>query len=148
MFFAAHGITRIERVVTDNGSCYRASDYAGAVTAAEARQQRIRPSTPRHNGRVERYNRILADEFLYARAWTSEQQRTHQPGVWKVHYNYHRRQTAIRDRPPPTPAPKHVTNVMASHTTLCSICGPDTRGQCTSRYPRTGMPATWCVDPE
>lgn len=36
------------------------------------RHQRIRPYTPRHNGKVERYTQILAEEFLYARSWTSE----------------------------------------------------------------------------
>ena len=114
-FFAAHGITRIERVVTDNGSCYRAADYAAAITATGARQQRIRPYTPRHNGKVERYNRILADEFLYARVWTSEQQRAHQLGIWKVDYNYHRRHTAIGDIWPAAACSNRVTNVMASY---------------------------------
>src|SRR5690606_31110345 len=54
-WFAAHGITRIERVVTDNGSCYRSAAFREAVGAS--RHQRITPYTPRHNGKVERYNR-------------------------------------------------------------------------------------------
>lgn len=87
-FFAAHGIDRIERIVTDNGSCYRAKDFAKVLLGA--RHQRITPYTPRHNGKVERYNRILAEEFLYAREWTSEPQRTHALGIWNIHYNYHR----------------------------------------------------------
>lgn len=118
VFFTAHGITRIERVVTHNGSCYRAADYATAVTAtfgAGDRQQRIRPYTPRHNGKVERYNRILSDEFLYAETWTSDHQRTHQLSVWNVHYNYHRRHTAIGDILPAAACPQRVTNVMASY---------------------------------
>ncbi len=63
-WFAAHGIATIERIVTDNGACYRSKAFAEA--ARPARQQRITPYTPRHNGKVERYNRILAEEFLYA----------------------------------------------------------------------------------
>jgi transposase InsO family protein len=55
-FLAAHGITRIERIVTDNGACYKARDFAKVLLGA--RHQRIAPYTPRHNGKVERYNRI------------------------------------------------------------------------------------------
>ncbi len=72
-FFAAHGIDRIERIVTDNGSCYRAKDFAKVLLGA--RHQRITPYTPRHNGKVERYIRILAKEFLYAHEWISDLQR-------------------------------------------------------------------------
>jgi transposase InsO family protein len=85
-FFAAHGITRIERIVTDNGSCYKAREFAKVLLGA--RHQRITPCTPRHNGKVERYNRILAEEFRYAREWTSETQRADALGVWNIHYNY------------------------------------------------------------
>lgn len=73
--FAAHGINRIVRVVTDNGANYRASAFARTVTALASRHQRTRPYTPRHNGKVERYQRILAEEFLYARTWNSETER-------------------------------------------------------------------------
>ena len=112
VFFAAHGITRISRIVTDNGSCYRAHDFAHVLHGA--RHQRITPYTPRHNGKVERYNRILAEEFLYAREWTSEQQRAHALHVWNVHYNYHRPHTAVGHRPPASRLHAGVTNVMAS----------------------------------
>lgn len=98
VFFAAHGIGHINRIVTDNGSCYRAKDFAKVLHGA--RHQRINPYTPRHNGKVERYNRILSEEFLYARTWTSEQQRSQALEVWNVHYNYHRPHTAAGNRPP------------------------------------------------
>lgn len=85
-FFAAHGIARFTRVVTDNGSCYRSEVFAR--TLAGTRHQFIRPYTPRHNGKVERYNRILAEELLYVHDWTSETQRSEAIAVWNVHYNY------------------------------------------------------------
>ncbi|AXY49427.1 MULTISPECIES: IS481 family transposase [Rhodococcus] len=113
VFFAAHGIGHIHRIVTDNGSCYRAKDFAKVLHGA--RHQRITPYTPRHNGKVERYNRILAEEFLYARTWTSEQQRSEALHVWNVHYNYHRPHTAVGDRPPASKLRAGVTNVMASY---------------------------------
>jgi transposase InsO family protein len=111
-WLAAHGVTRIERIVTDNGACYRADTFARAVRGA--RHQRITPYTPRHNGKVERYNRILAEEFLYARTWTSEQQRADALGVWNIHYNYHRPHRATWNQPPATRLPIGITNVMAS----------------------------------
>ncbi|MEV0767765.1 IS481 family transposase [Nocardia salmonicida] len=112
-FFNAHGIVFLERIVTANGSCYRAGDFATVLRGA--RHQRIRPYTPRHNGKVERYNRILAEEFLYAREWTSEHQRTEVLGIWNVHYNYHRPHSAAGNRPPATQVRTGVTNVMASY---------------------------------
>jgi transposase InsO family protein len=51
-FFARHGITHIHRILTDNGACYRARDFATVLRGA--RHQRITPYTPRHNGKVER----------------------------------------------------------------------------------------------
>lgn len=115
-FFAAHGITRLVRVVTDNGSNYRARDFARAVLAAASRHQRIRAYTPKHNGKVERYNRILAEELLYARHWTCEAERAAAIHVWNIHYNYHRNHTAVGDRPPATRLRARVTNLMSQNT--------------------------------
>ena len=113
-FFATHGITWIERIVTDNGSCYRAADFTYLCGARH--HQRIAPYTPRHNGKVERYNRIISEELLYARVWTSEQHRSEAVKVWNIHYNYHRPHTAAGDQPPASLLPAGVTNVMASYS--------------------------------
>ena len=59
--FTAHGITTITRVVTDNGSAHRSTAFARAVSHT-SRLERTRPFTPKHNGKVERYQRILAEE--------------------------------------------------------------------------------------
>src|SRR5690606_14704607 len=80
-FFAAHGIARIVRIVTDNGANSRATAFHRTATSLAAQHQRIRPYTPRHNGKVERYQRILAEELLYAHTWNSEQQRTRRLAV-------------------------------------------------------------------
>lgn len=115
-FFAAHGIHRLVRVVTDNGANYTAKAFTRTVAAVASRHQRIRPHTPRHNGKVERYNRILAEELLYARIWTSEAERAAAIGVWNVHYNCHRPHTAVGDQPPASRLHPSVTNVMAQNT--------------------------------
>lgn len=112
VWFAAHGITYIQRIVTDNGACYRAKDFVHVLHGA--RHQRITPYTPRHNGKVERYHRTLAEEFLYARSWTSEAQRAEALKVWNIHFNYHRPHSAAAGQPPASRLPIGVTNVMAS----------------------------------
>ncbi|AFR50887.1 Transposase-like protein [Gordonia sp. KTR9] len=52
----AHAINRIEQIVTDNGACYRAVTFSHALLGEQ--HKRTRPYTPRHNGKVERHNRI------------------------------------------------------------------------------------------
>ena len=99
VWFAAHGITHIHRVVTDNGACYRSSDFA-RIVGQRSRHQKIKPFTPRHNGKAERYQRIMADEVLYAREYTSEDERSAAIAVWNIHYNYHRPHSAAGGRTP------------------------------------------------
>ena len=114
VWFAAHGIDHIQRIVTDNGSCYRAKDFAHVLHGA--RHQFITPYTPRHNGKVERYNRILAEEFLYARTWTSETQRVDALKIWNIHFNYHRPHSAAAGQPPASRLATGVTNVVTSYS--------------------------------
>jgi len=114
-FFAAHGINRLVRVITDNGPNYTAKAFHRTVTAVASRHQRIRPHTPRHNGKVERYNRTLAEELLYARIWTSEAERAAAIQVWNLHYNYHRPHTAVGAQPPASRLHAGVTNVLSQN---------------------------------
>jgi transposase InsO family protein len=114
-FFAAHGIHRIVRLVTDNGANYRAGDFARVARALASRHQKTKPYTPRHNGKAERYQRIMTDELLYARTWQSEDDRARAIDIWNVHYNYHRPHTAVGNRPPASKLRAGVTNVMASN---------------------------------
>ena len=114
-FLGVHGIHRITRVVTDNGACYRAKVFARTLTAG-SRHQRTRPYAPRHNGKVERYQRILAEELLYARTWTSEEQRTEAVKTWNIHYNYHRAHTTAGNQPPASRLHAGVSNLMRSNS--------------------------------
>ena len=112
-WFLQHGITNIERIITENGSCYRSAAFADALNGAEHR--RTRPCTPKHNGKVERYNLILAEKFPYARTWTSEIQRESALETWNLHCNYHRPHGAHRGKPPASATPARVNNVMVSY---------------------------------
>jgi len=111
VFFQAHGVTRFTRIVTDNGSCYRAAAFGRAVTSFASRHQRIKPYTPKHNGKVERYQQTLARELLYARPYRSETHRQQALGIYLIHYNYHRPHTAVGDQPPASRLHTGVTNV-------------------------------------
>ena len=115
VWFAAHGINHIHCVVTDNGACYRSGDFA-RIVGNQTWHQKTKPYTPRHNGKVERYQRILAEELLYAREFTSEDARSAAIAVWNVHYNYHRPHSGAGGQPPASRTPARVNNVMPSYS--------------------------------
>jgi transposase InsO family protein len=95
-FFASHGIT-IDRVLTDNGGCYRSHHFAAALgTVIHSRTRPYRPAT---NGKVERFNRTLLAEWAYTRPWHSDGQRTRALRHWLHLYNHHRHHTAIGGPP-------------------------------------------------
>jgi transposase InsO family protein len=95
-FYTALGVT-IERVLTDNGSCYRSTTFAAAL--GTTRHSRTRPYRPQTNGKVERFNRTLLAEWAYARTWTSEGRRRRGLAHWIHIYNHHRHHTAIGGTP-------------------------------------------------
>ena len=93
--FATHGITRIERVISDNAFAYRRSTaFKTAVTDLGAQQRFIKPHCPWTNGKVERFNRTLATEWAYRQPFTSNTQRTAALAPWLQHYNTERIHTS------------------------------------------------------
>ncbi len=88
-FFASHGITRIERIMTDNAWAYRYSLRAVAA-ALGAKQIFIRPHCPWQNGKVERFNRTLQTEWAYRRPFASNAERAAALAPWLQHYNTER----------------------------------------------------------
>ena len=98
-YFADHGITRIERVMTDNAWAYRYS-LIDVCAALGARQKFIRPHCPWQNGKVERLNRTLATEWAYREVFTSNDQRAAALAPWIEHYNTRRRHSALGGLPP------------------------------------------------
>ena len=100
-YFAAHGITGIERVITDNHFCYRRSnDVRDALAAIGAQHKFIRPHCPWQNGKVERFNRTLATEWAYRQAFTRNDDRVAALAPWLEHYNTQRRHSALAGLPP------------------------------------------------
>ncbi|WMX43608.1 IS481 family transposase [Streptomyces roseicoloratus] len=103
-FFAQAGVT-VQRVMTDNGSCYRSRDWRDLLTAAGITHKRTRPYRPQTNGKVERFNRTLLDEWAYARPYHSEQERRDTFPGWLHTYNHHRGHTALKGKPPASRVP-------------------------------------------
>lgn len=98
-FFKRHDIT-VERVLTDNGACYKSFLWHDTLTAAGITHKRIRPYRPQTNGKVERFNRTLLDEWAYLRPYTSNTQRTAALADFLHTYNHHRCHTALGGKPP------------------------------------------------
>jgi transposase InsO family protein len=94
-FFAAHGV-RIERVMTDNAFVYRNSTEWHLLLDEHGIGHRlIRPYRPQTNGKVERFNRTLLDEWAYASVFETNDDRRQALTTWLNRYNYHRRHRAI-----------------------------------------------------
>lgn len=91
-FFEAAGIT-VTAVMTDNGACYRSRSFAAAL--GDIKHVWTRPYRPQTNGKVERFNRTLAQEWAYARNYLSDQARADTYPTWLHHYNHHRPHTGI-----------------------------------------------------
>ncbi|MFD4241423.1 IS481 family transposase [Streptomyces sp. NPDC058525] len=98
-FFAGHAVT-VERVLTDNGSCYKSKLFTQALAEAGITHKRTRPYRPQTNGKVERFNRTLLDEWAYQRTYTSTQERTEALTDFLHAYNHHRCHTALGGHPP------------------------------------------------
>ena len=109
-WFADHNI-KVQAVMTDNGACYRSHLYRDSLESADICHVRIPPRQPQINGKVERFNRTMLDEWAYVRSYSSQTERVDALAAWLHTYNHHRNHTAIGG-PPITRA----TNLPRQHT--------------------------------
>jgi len=98
-WFAERGVT-VERVLSDNGSCYRSFAWRDACAGLGVTPKRTRPYRPQTNGKIERFHRTLADGWAYARLYPSDSERRAALPTWVHFYNHHRAHSAIGGRPP------------------------------------------------
>jgi transposase InsO family protein len=98
-WFAARGV-RVREVMTDNGSCYVAYDFALACRALRSKHIRTRPRRPRTNGKAERFIQTLQAEWAYAIMYESSRQRARALRPWVRFYNQRRPHGALGHQPP------------------------------------------------
>ena len=99
-YFAAHGITHVQRLMTDNAWAYKYSLRQICADRGNIKQVFIKPHCPWQNGKVERLNRTLLTEWAYRRVFTSNDQRAAALAPWIEHYNTDRRHSALGGLPP------------------------------------------------
>jgi transposase InsO family protein len=100
---AAHGIPRIQRIMTDNAWAYRRSRaFRAAVADLGASHRFTRAYRPQTNGKAERFNRTLIEEWAYAQVFTNAQHRAATLPEFLHRYNHHRAHTALGGQPPIT----------------------------------------------
>ena len=94
-WFTAIGIIP-QAVITDNGSCYKSGLWHRACHTTGTQVTKTRPRRPQTNGKVERFHRILLEEWAYIRPWSSETQR-HDAYTGFIHfYNHHRSHGSLK----------------------------------------------------
>jgi transposase InsO family protein len=100
-YFAAHGIDRIERLMTDNAWSYRHGRQLRELLATNSiRHDFIKPHCPWQNGKVERFNRTLANEWAYRQIFITNDDRSAALPDFLDNYNHRRRHSALGGHPP------------------------------------------------
>ena len=98
-WFAIHGI-RVREVISDNGSCYIAHDFARACRRLRIKHIRTRPNRPRTNGKAERFIQTMLRECAYGQAFPSSRQRRQALRRWLTYYNCRRPHSALGHHTP------------------------------------------------
>jgi transposase InsO family protein len=98
-YYAKLGV-RVERIMTDNGSCYRSKMFRKACNQRGLRQVFTRPYTPKTNGKAERFIQTALREWAYARAYHNLDQRSGELPYWLHRYNWHRPHGSLKANTP------------------------------------------------
>ncbi|WP_081622486.1 IS481 family transposase [Jongsikchunia kroppenstedtii] len=110
-WYADHGVT-VQRVLSDNGSCYRSFAWRDTCNELSITHKRTRPYRPQTNGKIERFHRTLANGWAYRRFYNSETERRAELPGWLHIYNHHRAHSALGGQPPIT----RLTNLPGHHS--------------------------------
>jgi transposase InsO family protein len=98
-YYASLGVA-VTRVMTDNGSCYKAFAFRDACRELGLRHIRTRPYTPKTNGKAERFIQSALREWAYAQAYPSSDRRAEELPTWLHRYNWHRPHAGIKSQTP------------------------------------------------
>jgi transposase InsO family protein len=97
--FAAYGI-RVERLMTDNGSAYRATIHALACKTLRIKHLRTRPYRPRTNGKAERFIRTLLAGWAYGAIYRDSNERHRALPGWIDYYTRRRPHRSLSRQTP------------------------------------------------
>jgi transposase InsO family protein len=100
-WFAARGVT-VQRVLSDNGSCYKSHLWHQTCTDLGIAPKKTRPYRPQTNGKIERFHRTLAEGWAFKKFYNSESARLAALPAWVHEYNHHRPHSAIGKAAPIT----------------------------------------------
>jgi transposase InsO family protein len=98
-YYASLGVN-VARVMTDNGSCYRAFDFRNACRDRGIKHICTKPYTPKTNGKAERFIQTALREWAYAQAYPTSNHRAAELSVWLHRYNWHRPHGGINSQTP------------------------------------------------
>jgi transposase InsO family protein len=98
-YFKSLGIT-VERVMTDNGSCYLSRAFARACKQLVVKHLKIKPYSPQTNGKAERFIQTTLREWAYATVFEHSEQRYRALPAWLHRYNWHRPHASLARKPP------------------------------------------------
>ena len=114
-YYASLGIT-VARVMTDNGSCYKAFDFRDACRDLKLKHIRTKPYTPKTNGKAERFIQTALREWAYAQAYPTSQRRAEELPIWLHQYNWHRPHGGIKSQTPISRLALAKDNLLRLHT--------------------------------
>jgi len=98
-YYASLGV-KVERVMTDNGSCYKSFAFRRACKRLGLKHIRTKPYTPKTNGKAERFIQTSLREWAYARAYNTSDERAKELPIWLHQYNWHRPHGGIKSQTP------------------------------------------------
>jgi transposase InsO family protein len=114
-YYKSLGVT-VARVMTDNGSCYKALDFRHACRDLGLKHIRTKPYTPKTNGKAERFIQTALREWAYAKPYQHSDRRTEQLPKWLHEYNWHRPHGGIHAKTPISRLGLSEDNLLRLHT--------------------------------
>jgi transposase InsO family protein len=114
-YYASLGV-KVSRVMTDNGSCYRAHAFRDACADLGLKHIRTRPYTPKTNGKAERFIQTALREWAYAEVYPTSDHRTAELPAWLHRYNWHRPHGGIKSQTPISRLGLDQDNLLRLHT--------------------------------
>ena len=114
-YYKGLGVTVI-RVMTDNGSCYKAFAFRDACRDLGLKHIRTKPYTPKTNGKAERFIQTALREWAYAQAYPTSDRRADELPIWLHQYNWHRPHGGIKSQTPISRLGLTEDNLLRLHT--------------------------------